>query len=456
MKSDKLSLGQKIAYAVPGAPIAALGLPILVYLPPFYESLGLSLSMVGIIFMINRLWDVVTDPLLGVLSDRFPSRWGRRRHWLVISLPILMLSTYMLFLPPPSVSGLYLGGWLFVLYIGYTIITLSHNSWGTELSSNYYERSSIHGIREIAIILGMITVLALPAMLDQSSWFNRPGEKFTLANKIGSMGIYVILLLPISLVIALLTVGEKSNPSPSRKIDWREFHTLIIANKALRRLLSADVLVGVAIGTTGSLYLYFYDAYFNLANYSSALLLLYFVSGCCAVPIWIKLSHKMDKHRLFSIACIYSALAAPLVLVVPKGELAYGIISTIVYGVSSGATPFLARSMMGDITDKYNLDTGAQRTGLFFSILSLTNKIGSAFAVGLAYLSLDLMGFVPYSPNSADAVQKMSMLYVCVPALCMLLASRLMWNYPLNLAAQEDCRRKIELRDGATSMQTSS
>jgi Na+/melibiose symporter-like transporter len=164
-----LSRGQLFAYALPAAPIAAMGLPLAVHLPPFYAgSLGLSLSVVGGIFLLARFWDVFTDPVLGLLSDRYATRFGRRRHWIVLAVPIMLLSVVMVFMPTAGVTGGYLLFWLFVLYVGWTLLTISHMSWGAELTPDYHERSRVHGAREVALILGMITVLTLPVLIEWS------------------------------------------------------------------------------------------------------------------------------------------------------------------------------------------------------------------------------------------------------------------------------------------------
>ncbi|HEX7775945.1 MAG TPA: MFS transporter, partial [Parvibaculum sp.] len=95
MAEPKHSARRLLAYAGPSIPIAALGLPLAVYLPPFYAgSMGLGLAAVGTVFMLARLWDVAIDPLLGILSDRIITRWGRRRLWVVLSVPIMMVSSY--------------------------------------------------------------------------------------------------------------------------------------------------------------------------------------------------------------------------------------------------------------------------------------------------------------------------------------------------------------------------
>lgn len=91
MNEGRLSNWRLLLYAGPAVPIAALGVPISVFLPQFYAGeMGLGLATVGTIFLICRLWDVVTDPVMGFLSDKYPSRWGRRRHWIALSVPILI------------------------------------------------------------------------------------------------------------------------------------------------------------------------------------------------------------------------------------------------------------------------------------------------------------------------------------------------------------------------------
>jgi Na+/melibiose symporter-like transporter len=148
--------------------MAAMGMPIAVYLPRFYsEGMGLSLVTVGTIFTIARIWDVITDPIMGVLIDKFDTRWGRRKHWIALSVPLLVLSVWMVFMPNrEDVSATYLLTWLILLYIGYTMMAITHQSWGAELSKSYDDRSRLFGWREIFVIGGMTVVLALPAAME--------------------------------------------------------------------------------------------------------------------------------------------------------------------------------------------------------------------------------------------------------------------------------------------------
>lgn len=432
------------AFGLPSIPISALGLPIVVYLPPFYgHDMGLSLTVVGTVFMMARFWDVFTDPVLGMLSDRYPTRWGRRRHWIVISAPILIISAYMLFMPSPPVTWVYLAGWMFFLYIGWTLITISHMSWGAELSADYDERSTIQGVREFLLIFGMFTVLALPAVIENVSEAGAGG-----AEKVAAMGWFIIVLLPVTIGLAVWLTPEFPS-APHQQIPWKRAWAIIAKNRLLQRVLAADLLVNIAPAITGSLYIFFASYVMELPKSASLLLLVYFIAGFVGIPGWIRLSHMAGKHKTLAIAMVYGAVTLPLVVFFPRGEFWWLFIGNSLYGVAYGAGSFLLRSIMADVIDTDYLETGQRRTGLYYSLLSMTAKVGAALAVGITYPLLDLIEFTPGAENTPETLNLFMAMYVTLPAIVMLAAAVVMWRFPLDRKAQLDLRRKIEERDGA-------
>ncbi|NIJ43529.1 Na+/melibiose symporter-like transporter [Parvibaculum indicum] len=441
MSKNRVTRGQIFAFGLPSIPISALGLPIVVYLPPFYAELGLSLTVVGTVFMFARFWDVFTDPVLGMVSDRFPSRWGRRRHWIVASIPLLMIPTLAIFMPPESVSWVYLAGWMVVLYIGWTLITISHMSWGAELSPDYDERSTIQGMREFLLIFGMFTVLALPAVIEWTT--DGAGRR----ESVEAMGWFILILLPITIGIAVWRVPEWKS-APHQQIAWQKAWGIILKNRLLQRVLVADLLVGVAPGITGALYLYFAGDVMQLPNFASLLLLVYFVAGFIGIPLWIRVSHMAGKHKTLAIAMVYGAISLPLVVLFPKGEFWWLFIGNSLYGIAYGAGSFLLRAVMADVTDYDYLETGQQRTGLYYSLLTMTQKVGAALAVGITYPILDLIGFDPNGTNTAETLHQLLLLYVTLPALFMLAAAAVMWRFPLDRKGQAELRERINAMRG--------
>jgi Na+/melibiose symporter-like transporter len=433
-----------LAFAGPAAPISALGLPIAVYLPPFYAGdLGLGLALVGTIFMLTRFWDVVTDPVLGILSDRFPTRWGRRRHWIVLAAPILMCSAAMVFMPVAPVSGGYLLGWMFVLYVGWTLLTISHMSWGAELSADYHERTRVQGWREMALIVGMITVLALPAMVEWA------GTGTTGADRVASMGWFIILTLPVTTAIAVWKVPERRAP-PRVHLGWRRAVALVVENRPLRRILVMDLLAGYAGGTVASLFLFVARSGLGLGNRASLLLLIYFTSGCFFVGLMIRLSSRWGKHRTLAVSSLFSALTLPLIFLIPHGDVPRAAVLFALYGVNMGVGPFLFRSMMADVADHDEAESGAQRTGLYYALLMMTNKLGQAVAIGSVYVLLERIGYAPEGENSAAVVANLMAIYVVPPATISVLVAAIMWNFPLDAARQRALRAIIEARTAPT------
>lgn len=428
------------AFASPAIPIAALGLPLLVYLPPFYANeMGLGLSVVGTIFMITRFWDVFTDPVLGILSDKVKTPLGRRRHWIVLSVPILMICVYKVFMPQPPVTSTYLLFWMVLLYVGWTLLSISHMSWGAELSWDYYERSRVQGWREFALLLGMLAVLVLPAIIEQTAKANG-------ALKVAAMGWFTIILLPITVVIAVWQVPEYPVPKQTQ-LGWRRATSLVLKNKLLMQLLLADLLTGIAPGITGSLYIFFVSYVMDLPQSASLMLLAYFVASFCGIPGWIRLSYRFEKHQTFAIAKVFACVILPMMLLIEPGNVWLYASLNLLYGLASGAGGFLLRSIMADVTDHDNWESGTQRTGLYYSLLTMTNKIGHAMAVGITYPMLDWIGFVPGGTNTTETIEALKYIFLFTPLPIMVLAALLMWNFPLDYERQQHLRRLIDERD---------
>ncbi|MDH4110730.1 MAG: MFS transporter, partial [Gammaproteobacteria bacterium] len=113
---SKLSMA---GFAFPAMPLAAFIQAMYFFLTPLYAvEMGLGTAAVGGIFFAAKMWDVVTDPVFGVVSDKFPTRWGRRRPWLVLGMIVMVIAIYMLFMPKDNVGASYFLGWLVFMYVG--------------------------------------------------------------------------------------------------------------------------------------------------------------------------------------------------------------------------------------------------------------------------------------------------------------------------------------------------
>ena len=423
--------------------MAAMAMPIAVYLPPLYSSLGLSLATVGFVFTLVRVFDVVTDPIMGLVIDRFETRWGRRKHWIAISAPIQMLAVYMVFMPDANdVSAFYLGFWMIVLYVGYTMMAIAHQSWGAELSETYDDRSRLFGWREVFVIGGMTTVLAVPAVVAMVS------PEASLQSKVFSMGLFCLIMFPLTSLATLWKVPDSTRKSTA-PIEFREAMALLVSNPLLWRILASDLLSGLGTGVAGALYIFMARYVFEVPEQASIALLFYFIAAFCAMPIWMRIALRVGKARTMRWALVYgSVIMVGLYFFATPGSALGLWMFTITYGVAYGAAPALLRSMMADLTDADELQSGEQRAGLFFALLTTTNKLGAAIAVGTCFLVLEqVFGFADRAGNSPEAIQGVLITYCVGTAIGLFLAYLPMINYPLTSAKHAAIRAELRERE---------
>ncbi len=428
------------AYAAPALPGAMLLLPVYVHLPVLYaDTLGLGLSLVGTLLLVARLWDVVTDPLVGILCDRPAGRFGRRKLWILAGLPLAMLGTAFLFMPGDGVGAGYLLGWTMLLYLGATMIQIPYQAWGAELSGDYHQRTRISGWREAAAVFGTLLAAALPAAIGGDT----PGD---LRHGIALLGIVILILLPLCVAIALLRVAEPAQHTArvaltraALKAAWR--------NGPFRRLLLAWLLNGVANGLPATLVLLYVTHVLQAPALAGAVLLIYFGAGIAAVPLWLRLATRYGKHRVWIGAMLWNCLVFAFVPLLGAGDAPLFLAISLLTGLCLGADLALPPAMQADVIDLDTARTRQQRAGFFFAFWGMATKLALAAAVGLSFPLLDLAGFVPgAAANSSSALFALAALYAWAPVAFKLAAIAVMWRYPITAARQRRLRAVIERR----------
>ena len=202
-KDQRVSSWRLAGFASLFVPITAAQMPLAVHLPAIYaQQFGLSLAVIGAIFLGERLWGAVADPLIGALSDRTRGRFGRRRPWIVAGSALFGLSGALLFFPAASwVSPLYLTASLFLFYLGWSMVQIPYLAWSGETYGGYHERTRIATFQTVAGSASLLVVLILPTIIDQIS--PRDGSL-----KLAAMGSVVLVSLIVSLTLTLRSQGE--------------------------------------------------------------------------------------------------------------------------------------------------------------------------------------------------------------------------------------------------------
>lgn len=407
-----------------------------VFVAPMYaDQLGLGTTMVGLIFMILRFWDLGTDPVMGWLVDSRPTKHGRIKHWLIGSVPILMLGAYFMFIPSgETVSPLYLVIWLSVLWLGFTMLQTPHQSWVPMITTAYDERSRMFMWREIVNTITLLTLLIVPTLLAIYYGIERRGQ-------VQVMGIILLIVLPLTVLLAVLFV-----PDPAPKTDekpmqfsWTAMKSAL-QNPNMFRVLIVEILIGIAIAGTGGTFLFAAQWGFGVTGYAPVILMVFFIAGFGAMPLWVKLSERTEKHSVFMITCIWSIVTylVYLPLSAMGGGVYYLLFAAIVSGIGYGTPFILVRSMVADIIEAEQAKTGENRSGMYYSFMSGAYKTGASFAIGIPYILLGAwVGFDPSGENSPEIVRGLMLVFVGVPVVSYTLAALILRNYRLTRAEQE-------------------
>jgi Na+/melibiose symporter-like transporter len=432
------------AFAGPCLPLAAIGLPLVVQLPNFYSSyVGLSVGEVGAAVMAVRLFDISVDPVIGWAMDRTRNRFGPYRTWFVMGAPLLMLATAMIFFVQPGAGFAYLFAWLLALYIGFSICTLAQLAWGAALCPEYDQRSRLYGWWQAANIVGVLAALSIPTVVTV----------FKLGDYVmgvRAMGGFIIASLPLTLLVAVLAVPE---PRAAKARPQGGFSAWLglFRRPVVRRVLLCDLLIGAAPGLMGALLFYFLEYVKGFDRTQSQLFMAaYFVAGLIAAPFWSWLATRIGKHRALAAACVVFAAIYTVVGFLPGGDFRTTLAGFFIAGLPYASGLLLTRAMMADVADEVRLQTGDDRTGMLFSFLSFTTKMGYAVSVG-SLMILQAAGFSdkPHAHNGDTAILTLKLLFIAAPPLMLLLAVWPLANYPLGPKRHAEIRAALEARDAA-------
>lgn len=449
----KVSNWEIAAFAAPAAPLLALSLPTIIFLPPYFAAhLGIPLFWVSAIFLGVRIADIVIDPTIGNIQDRTQHPWGRRRFWLTIACPPLMALIWFSFIGLwPGVPVAIAAAAVFLLYAVYAAMMIAHLGWAGELVPTYHGRTHVMGAVQLASAIGQVLMLAIAGAVAQT---HEGGREEANAAAVIAMGWTMVFLLPVATAIAVIFVPEEKH-APQEHFTIREIIRTLLQSRSARRVLAPDFLLGVSQGVSGALFLFYFQYILGFTHTSQTLLAIYFVAGLVGVPMWWYAGRRWGKHRALQGCFLYIAVTTSLLPVLPAGQFALVAPFMFIAGLGNGGSILLTRTLMADVVDEDELNTGARRSGLFFGLLLTTSKAGAAFGP-LTYAILGFVGFetAAGADNSASALLTLQVLFIAVPVVLCVLAALTLRNYPLDERRQAELHAAIEARQAANNEKT--
>ena len=444
---NSLSPMEGIAYALPVIPILVLMSTNNVLSGIYATHHGLSLSVISGVMLVAGLFDAVTDPSIGYLSDRWHARTGSRRLFVVGGAVMLIPCAWFLLNPGTEVTAYYFLCWYLLFYLAFTLFQIPHLTWGGELSPVSQEKTKAYGYRNYGVYLGMIlfTLVPLSPISDSS--------KVTPETMRYLVFFAAVLLLPtLYMLLRHVPAGSHRLDQPHRPENPFRAMLALGGNTPLLLFLVVSVLFNMASAFYIGLQFMTMEAYLGLGDYYVHLLLFHLLVGTVAIKPGIWLINQVGKVRGWIIAILLSAAAfASLAFALLNSPYTFYalIVFNLVFGFSSAIVNVATYSLLSDISDYGTLKTGIDRSATCFALHSLTSK--TCMAIGIS-LSIGLAGLLGFDPALAPGQQGnfvywgLTLCMAIIPTVLSLLAAACVPRIAITSARHAIIRKRLDAR----------
>jgi GPH family glycoside/pentoside/hexuronide:cation symporter len=430
----KLTVKQKLGFGIfdlgGNLLFTSLGFWCLNYLT---DTVGLAAALAGAAVMIGKVWDAVTDPVMGYLSDRTQSRWGRRRPYLLLGAVPIFLTMWFFFTKPdylpanPIVITMWAAFALILLNTASTIINIPYSSLTPELTDDYHERTSLNGYRFGCAVFG--TIIGAAAVQPIVGVF-APDKKA------GFIAVGLILGGIMAITTLLTFFGVRETPRKKEDLPTKGFfatYRQVFTNKPYLILLFTYALHLCALTFLQGILVYYTKyIYHNEELATPAMVILLLVAMVC-IPISVLVSKSIGKKRTYQI-CFALLAAACLAIFLLGHVLGQNFFMGVMVfaGIGVGFSYVAPFAMAPDAVEYDAVKTGERKEGAYYGIWTFIAKVGQSLSVFLSGVILSLGGYVADTVQSEGAVWAIRFIIGPIPTLVFIGAFVLIQFYPLD------------------------
>jgi glycoside/pentoside/hexuronide:cation symporter, GPH family len=432
---------RRLAYAGVYVPFSILHAPALAVLPALYAKYAhLHLVFIGLVLTLARVVDCAIDPVIGFASDRTPSRYGRRKPWIVAGAVVCSVAAYFLFRPSAATGAVYFALWYFVLYLGWTLGEIPHTAWINEISPEYDERSRLAAYRATAGFAGMLLFQLCVFM----PWF----PTTTITPAVTAFASWVVIgLMPVTVIWALRTVPDTGGPVADRSSILAVLRG-VRGNRPFWIFIASTGCSGMASGMVGALFFFYLQDYLGIGDKFAHIQIVALVTGIAGIACWLKVMLRIGKHRALAICCASTLLTLLAMAFVRPGPNAFPIIFTLfaVSAFSSAGFETAGWAMMADVVDYGTLRTGERQAGNYYAVMSFISKVSLAAGGGIALIIAGSFGFSAEHANGPGAMRGFFLAFIVIPIVLHAVATFCAYRFPLDPRRQAIVRRRIQRR----------
>ena len=440
--ASTLTRSTLVAYAAPALGVGMLRFVVLMYLMKFStDVLFIAPAFIGFALGASRVWDALSDPICGYLSDRTQSRLGRRRSWLLVAAPLLPLASLALWSPPRALSGGGLDVWMAVALLLFfsisTVHAVPYDSLGAELSERHHERTRVFGHRHAALMIGMLLAIGAVGLLTESV------DKRAAGLLVGAIvGVTACVTTLATVLFVRETRGRDRRPAPKPLSAIAD----VWKNRHARVLLVVYFMTRCGVGALASLGAYLTDYLVGDPGLLPWLIAAYALPSMLFVPLGAALTKRFGKRRVWSASMLLSAAAFAALYAVGRGDVALVVACAVVVGIGDACDSMIGRSMQADTIDADELATGERKEGVYFAVWGFAAK--SAFGVSLliAGIALQIAGYQPNVEQSEGVQTVLRIFLSVVPAGAFVAAFVLSRRYRLDAQTHAELQAQLKAK----------
>ena len=407
-----MTFWQLAAFGVLTTPLAMVGFALVIYVPTFYAvDVGLGLGVVGAVFLAGRVLDVVTDPLIGHLSDQTRHRLGPRLPWMLVGVPGLAIAAWLLLNPLEGAGLLYLILVSGSFFLFYTVLDVPYSSIGLEISPDTHERSYLASSKAIFQVIGAILASLIPVLV---------------ASKMGvSLQIIAIValgLLAAGLVAFLAFVPRKSEAQIPQRVGLLEGWKAVLAHRQFRYLAITFFVVQGANALTAGLAVLYVTHVLQMPDVVGPFFLIIFISTAGFLPLWVFLSKRFSKQSAWMVSIVVCTVALVGAAMLVQGNLVGLLVFALALGAAFGCDAIMPTSILADLVSEGDAQDNSRRAATFLAVKNAVSKLTFVLPMGLAFPVLDLVGFNEEGTNKASQLATLVFFFAWLPAMIRILA----------------------------------
>ncbi len=429
------------AFGLVNLPLSMLMSPTAAILPNFYlEYGGVTLAGLATATLLARIFDGLTDPLIGWLSDRS----GRRKPWMIAGAAVVAFGAWFLYNPTPDAGTSHLVAWYLVVTLGWTLVEIPHTAMAAELSRGYDERSRIALWRQLLGFAGGLLFMAAPLILATGGTSFTPGVMRVLS-------LVILLGLPAAVLLMAVTVPEPARRLAHQRPSLADLWRALRDTPPLQYFLATQVLFGLATGAVASLFVIYVSRYLGLPDKVPHVAMPMTLAMALGMPLWLAVMKRVDKHRAWALAAGGMILVLFAMLAVQPGPAALVpfMLLMALFGFFLGLSSIALPSLLADIVDYDVWRNRRDRAAIFFSFQAVVTKLNQGLGAAIALAIPTLFGYSGTGEIDAAGALGLKAAFIGWPCLLLLPMLVLAWRYPLGRRQHATLARRLARRHEA-------